>query len=485
MRQALTEKIGVEEREVGWAIAPARVHETNEKNTSIYLFDTSSGGAGFVAQATAFLPELFRRARTKLDCPRDCDRACHACLLTYDTHAHSDQLDRIQGLAVLTDGFLRGFQVPDDLKIFGPDTAAEFEPLEIALRRELTKGDHVRLYLGGDPTDWELETWPLRRAIGRWAEDGTGVDLLLDHRCLEGLNPESRSRLAAWSDLQGVRVLRISASDLTTGGGQLLAEVGSAGAHVRFAVPQQATLAPGSEWGETGGVVQVLKYEGKGPLPTFRREGTSLSGADLRAAPAGTVAEVGINRELEVPIGEFGRRFWDLVLGSAPDLKARIEKGVHKVTYSDRYVRSPLTLRLLIESVRELSRRGANKQPELQILTTSASTTRNPHWVWDSWREYDDVPEIATRAVEKAGLMGRYAELDRSRVPHARELTIDFGDGDRAVVRLDHGFGFMGARERIPFAFHQNNHDQAEALLDMNLDLASRERALIYVARVQ
>src|SRR5690606_37424807 len=134
LRQALADKIGVEVREIGWSFEAARVAETGEQNVSILLYDNATGGAGFVAQASLYLPELLRYTRRILECARGCDRACHACLLTYDTHAHSERLDRHSGLAVLTDRFLQGLTLPAEAQAFGPETELEFEPLAVALR---------------------------------------------------------------------------------------------------------------------------------------------------------------------------------------------------------------------------------------------------------------------------------------------------------------------------------------------------------------
>lgn len=105
LRTALAEEIGVEDREIGWTVARV-LTEAGERTRTIILYDTATGGAGFVAQAGEHLSGLMRLARKVLECPRRCDRACHACLLSYDTHHSADRLDRNAGLRVLSDAFL-------------------------------------------------------------------------------------------------------------------------------------------------------------------------------------------------------------------------------------------------------------------------------------------------------------------------------------------------------------------------------------------
>lgn len=83
LRRALTQRLGIEEREVGCAVTPSR-SEQGYDAYSVYLFDTASGGAGYVSQAIDWFPELFHHAHDVLTCPRNCDVACQGCLLSHD-----------------------------------------------------------------------------------------------------------------------------------------------------------------------------------------------------------------------------------------------------------------------------------------------------------------------------------------------------------------------------------------------------------------
>jgi DEAD/DEAH box helicase domain-containing protein len=64
----LYEKVGIEEREIGAVVTSSRGAD-GEPVSSIHLYDTAQGGAGYVSQAAKWLPELFRRAKTVVDCP--------------------------------------------------------------------------------------------------------------------------------------------------------------------------------------------------------------------------------------------------------------------------------------------------------------------------------------------------------------------------------------------------------------------------------
>ncbi len=103
LREALCRRLGIERDEVARAVAPA---PGEAATTSLFLFDTASGGAGYAGAAATDLPGLLRGARAVLDCTNPgCERACPACLILRDTARHADALDRKRAAAWL-DPFL-------------------------------------------------------------------------------------------------------------------------------------------------------------------------------------------------------------------------------------------------------------------------------------------------------------------------------------------------------------------------------------------
>ncbi len=119
LRQALSEELGIEDDELGFATLQADA-APGGSTTSIVLYDTAAGGAGFVAQAPMLIDSLLTRAREILQCQGPgCDSACHACLLSYDTQFQMTLLDRHKALEVLTEDLLQGLKLPAELCFFG------------------------------------------------------------------------------------------------------------------------------------------------------------------------------------------------------------------------------------------------------------------------------------------------------------------------------------------------------------------------------
>lgn len=98
LRQALAERLGVDRRELGFEVT--RHDWDGEPTDAVALFDTAPGGAGYAPRAGDDVVGLLRATHDILECPeRDCDRACHGCLLAYDTARFDDLLDRRAALA--------------------------------------------------------------------------------------------------------------------------------------------------------------------------------------------------------------------------------------------------------------------------------------------------------------------------------------------------------------------------------------------------
>jgi len=87
----------VDNSDKGTAQRSARQHRCprgDQPRSSIYLYDVADGGAGYVGQVRDDLPRLLAGLDHMLRCPRACDRACHACLLTFDTDFVYEKIER-------------------------------------------------------------------------------------------------------------------------------------------------------------------------------------------------------------------------------------------------------------------------------------------------------------------------------------------------------------------------------------------------------
>ncbi|MEO3684500.1 DUF1998 domain-containing protein [Shewanella vesiculosa] len=96
LRQVFCKEKGISTNEIGLSIYRRRVNvNSQQKASSIFLYDTAEQGAGYSSSIHEILPQLlkavFEYAKT---CPSACDAYCHGCLLDYDTQHHITTLDR-------------------------------------------------------------------------------------------------------------------------------------------------------------------------------------------------------------------------------------------------------------------------------------------------------------------------------------------------------------------------------------------------------
>jgi DEAD/DEAH box helicase domain-containing protein len=324
LRLALTQQLGIEEREIGCTVSSSPSAE-GYATQSIHLFDTASGGAGYVSQIVDWLPELFRKAQDVLKCPRNCDVACQGCLLTYDTQHHLEVLDWKRALCLLDDTFLNSFALPRALRVFGPTTQMEMEPLVLALRRELQRHimREIRVFLGGQAGAWEPLDWRLREELLRLKDAGLTLCLIMPQNTLTQLTPSQSDELAVLTALTGAEVYLPATTPETEGADHrlpLVLAIGNDRHTIRWAASQADALAPTARWGNGEGGAQFVRVYSDRPLPPIPTTWLHKTAAELRSAP-GTLFPISITKELNGSHRQFGQRAWQRVLMRCPSSK--------------------------------------------------------------------------------------------------------------------------------------------------------------------
>jgi Lhr-like helicase len=462
LRRSLCAMLGIEESEVGALAAPSRA-ANGDATYSLYLYDTATGGAGYVSQVAGRLPELLRLTRDNLQCPNECDAACQGCVLTHETQHHLDDLNRHAALEFLSDAFLDAMALPPPLRAFGTETLLEMEPLVLALSREAQRVSltELRVYLGGDADDWEPLAWRLHDHLTRWAASGTLIRLIVPADALEGLNPAQRSELAALTVYTRAELLRITDQDTAAAGGlPLILEIGGIDHQIRWAAREPSALAPRPTWGggEPGGpFVRVSKSR---PLPALPPSWQRLAPEDLGPTPPGFLA-MAIKNQLDGPSMAFGERAWDYLESRVERLAACLhtDRPLHTVRYVDRYLRNPFAILLLHRLLQGLQRYpgGITQATLLSIETTSLerNATESPRLIFHDWHDAEDRRQVVQGWIRGSFPNLSWIERQTRELPHARELTLSWDNGESWSIRFDQGLGYWrtsrGIRPEFPF----------------------------------
>lgn len=469
LRLALARRIGVQTREIGWGITVV------DPAARISLFDAAPGGAGYVARACDDLVTLLQQARARLDCRR-CDSCCHACLLDFDTQQVAQKMDRRRALALLDERFFSALALPAEYQCFGPNSHAEDRTTEQALLKRLRDPNlsQVRVYIGGDETAWSCADWPLWRHLIRAKSDmpPLSVRLVVLEDAFAKLPWTAQHAWVARAAALGFEVVSVKAAASRVGTARLLMEVSAAAGAERWAAFSESPLRANDSWGQDQGAAPLVRASQSEPLGPL--VGRTIDLAGIQQSQPGGCRALGLRNELDGPIAGFGKRFWSRIVQDSPRLRELLSQGgPATIVYDDRYLVSPLTVRLLWEVVSQMSQGDGGPKPELLIATSPPSRYSAPGRLFHDWPSERD-QRMVLEAILSSHFVATIRVLPKHEVDHARCLTLAWPGGERAEVRLDQGMGFCEVTTAVRHDFAASAGDQAKALLAANFRVRQR-----------
>ena len=153
------------------------------------------------------------------------------------------------------------------------------------------------------------------------------------------------------------------------------------------------------------------------------------------------------------------------------------EQPLAELYYSDRYLRSPLTILLLRELLGALAHYPGGLVTSTHITIATSQLQRNdtqePRWLYHDWRDATDRQLVFKEVFETLGQFV-FDEKRQEQLPHARELRLTWTDGKAWTLRLDQGVGYWRAyNAREPFPFEQSVARQVGRLRSCEIDVAA------------
>lgn len=473
LRETLARRLGVEPEEMGYAVEPRA--GAFGRRYSLFLFDKSAGGAGFAVQASRMLPELLRDCAVLLDCSvPGCLTGCPACVLVADLNdADAVTLDRQGALQVVTK--LAENTAPQAVDRADRDARLVADVFD-ALDRAVARGAHtIRLRLEGPLDLGELAQWRAAASSRRWAGLKRAVLVSIGRAELGSLDGASRlalrDRLHEW----GARLEVADGAELANGAG-VLAEAEADNQVLVIATRDTTALVGGAGWGR---VVEA-------PLVAFESS-TSLIAGDLVSIdqlqpPPGALVKA-IDNEFDGDLARFGKKVAAVLQQLLTEAGAPIDQRIVELSYSDRYLNSPLVVRMALESFKELCRPIPGEPVSVTLhLQTLKPSDRSMRAVWDDWKRGDDRLDVISLFGRRIGL----AVTSREGAPrHGRVLELTYANGAKASVLFDQGFGAWGASgSQASFDFHVGPGQQTNALGMTNVVLKSRPGGTYVVAQL-
>lgn len=458
LREALVERLGVESAEVIPSAAPS-ISDAGRRY-SVFLHDRAAGGAGLCTRLAdaEMLTAALRKATELLDCPEQCRLGCPACILRPDLNTRDAKIDR-PAAHQLALQLLERLDLPADLQIFGATTRLAGQTatawIEAAWRQQRIRG--LDLWLHGDPAEWDLSNWPIRRVLPGLARDGIRARVLLPESVRTSAAFTLPHQLALHTLAESADIHLIDEAPATDEA-VVLCQLRLHGANTeRFAVTAATEALPGANWGLGSLTAAVV---GPGTVPV---EGDPLSTARLIEMGSGDARVLWPDSTLDGDVMGFGKRFWAWLEQHATlEIATLRQVGVKSVHYSDRYLLQAYTLRLLAEVLRAMpGRRDAAVHIDIARDDRPSSDSRFVH---------QNFPTPAPRlGVLQALIPAAHVQMhEKSQLPHSRKFGVELADGRRLELLLDQGFGAWRVRGAVRFNFQLTADKLARELAELS-----------------
>jgi hypothetical protein len=467
LREALARRLGIEPSEMGMAVRRAR-GPLGQLTHSLYLFDRAAGGAGFATAAVGLYEALVGDACAILNCSEPgCVRGCSACVLTADLYKQQEIIDRIKALAWAREA-LRGLaQVPADDR--AGDGARLCRSVADCVAAAIDHGaKQLHIWIGVQADVAGINDQAFVHFVRRTAERGMSIRLIVAPEWLESLDAAARLALRDASKTLGATLCKGAAPAFSNGANAIAAVDGRE--PLIWASRSVAAGSPGAAWGLGAEHPVVALPSGKLPLPAALDPNTLL--------PASGTCFIEIGSELDGSLASFGSAFAKLVV---PAVRASASKAkLEGMAYNDRYIQSPLVVRLLADALATLrDQLGGSADMPLQITTGRfRPNQRQPFAPDHDWEWEEDRRNVLAAVLESHNFSTSVSEHDAA---HGRTLTLLFEQGVKVRVVLDQGFGPWRTPRFARFDFSEPADRQALKLAAYSALIAARGTSYVVV----
>jgi len=163
--------------------------------------------------------------------------------------------------------------------------------------------------------------------------------------------------------------------------------------------------------------------------------------------------------------------------------------ALQEIHYTDRYLKSPLTLKLLDQIVSALAMEYALISSDTRLVVRSAEIEPKrmpPEKIEHDWQQDHPRNKVAELLLRQ-NFPGQIDVDSRHyrQLPHARELRLVWENGNEWMIRFDQGMGHWRPAQKRFFGFDREAGEQAGQLAGLDFAVETRDArypALVYVA---
>ncbi|UTA55186.1 DEAD/DEAH box helicase [Lysobacter soli] len=457
LRNVAARRLGIEPRELGFAVQNVLLR--GQMGLGVLIYDTASGGAGYVSglegDAEQLLADAIAEATT---CPANCGSACPECLLGHDTRDVADDLDRHAVTRMLGGQFQGRLVVPESAKAsVGMDATWETRSLLDAVVATMATAPSATVSFFDYGEQQATEASPLmtvcRRVRDRYPD--AALNLVVAKEKFES-EPTFRRRCAILREA-GI----VSGIGLWSEGEEAFAP------HVLLATAERTHA-----WARELGTGVHIRGHHPG-FPAVEWVGNEELAGELQAGGNASMSEIAPHAPMG-PQQFFDGLFLPMLVSLNPRLPLMLKESVERIEYADRYIRSRGCAGAFAALVNGLVgyTRAANREVKITSLSVRERRPGEQPGPWD-WQ--DDLERERDLKAKLPGFNVSTIEVPRHRAPHQRTLSVFFDDGSVLRIMLDPGVDYWELTRGLQIAPTQRNVRNGER----QIVIARLEAALV------
>lgn len=439
IRNSIAKRLGISTIEMGYSHRIDRELINNNRRIALQIFDTASGGAGFVKAGIDPLYTLLKEAIQELDCPNNCDTACSQCLAAQDSRINHEDIDRNLAKQWLEDTNYEAFMInPKDLYdipnpkycTFGPEATI----LTIKERTSRKEGFiKINFFIESLSDKCDLLNEKFYNRIMAWRyHDKIDIELtlkedqIIDEKYCKGLGS-----LAA----NGVRIMEAQESD-DYNGLLVFCQIFDGSNVITIFTDQEDDRVPGANWIHSDTPSTWISSNSIEPISSKPIQIPSVTTKNASSFL------ISINSEFDGRFETFKERVENHLFSSYPVFKNSLACDVVRtIEYSDRYLRSPWVVMLISEFFRVFCSKETEK---ITLVTTLNGRERySPNKIFHDWMDKETTEKVSMEWINfRTGVPVKIqVENNLGEVAHAREMVLNWKSGARTILIFDQGAG--------------------------------------------
>ncbi|MFM1963400.1 MAG: hypothetical protein RLZZ172_2245 [Bacteroidota bacterium] len=425
LAKSLCTYLAIEEQEVDFGIKKYRGFRT------IFLFDTSKGGAGYVSQFANNFEEVCREALAIVDrC--NCSSACTKCLIDRKSQHRLELLDRHLAkdwLERILDNSLP--QNVTNLLLNNPKKIIGSVKTDIARLLSKKQIQSVTLLVDSHNIDqWNIDSFLL---LNQLKINGVAIQLVFRGQPIV-LNIEQKITLLQVKAALGINTEYQYTDSIAVGNLQHIARIKLNNNQLYDYFTENFESSLNGQWGDANN------------LFTYRQSGLT----DLNLQYLTLTFDAGVQNVTEVfipsPNGHvMSNSIFDLFYAQLPqDIQFQLQnKLLHsnvQIVYSDRYLVKPVGCLLFMQFILKLKVEfHLNiEQIELKLKKINNNNPINPRYMYNEFRNDNERNAFIQQIARDCGFNNLIVTTDVN-LPHYRFMNVDTNQGGVITIRPDAG----------------------------------------------